>query len=167
MTVGVFVSMPVLMLPVFVFVIVFTLMFMASTSKPIQMRMRVASELPDHIKQSEENERTAGNAGEPNPNTIAQGNTQPRHEQPEQGSEPGVSARSESRDHERLTAAPPLRASGQDKWQPMRRDRRVEKRDGESADSNGGENGIVQGRIIHRLRRFRAGKKICGRFLAK
>jgi hypothetical protein len=79
MTVGVFVSMPVLMLPVFVFVIVFTLMFMASTSKPIQMRMRVASELPDHIKQSEENERTAGNAGEPNPNTIAQGNTQPRH----------------------------------------------------------------------------------------
>ena len=68
------------------------LMLMSCTrSKPMQMRVRVARDLPDDIKKSEENQRTAGNAGKPNSDSFAQRDADPGHEQTEQRGERGMS----------------------------------------------------------------------------
>ncbi len=75
-------------------------------------------------------------------NAIAQGDTEPCDNDPEESGEAGMPAGRKRGDGERLGATPPLHPRGQDKWQPMGRDRRVEKRDAKSGDGNGRENGV-------------------------
>ena len=109
----------------------------------MEMGMRPAGQLPNDVKKPEENERAPRNPRKPAPNPIAQRDPEPGDEQAEQSGETRVPGGSRRRDRERLRPTPALGARGEHERQPVRRDGGVEKRDAETSDRNGGENGVV------------------------
>ena len=128
------------------------------------MGMRVPGQLPDDVEEPEKNQRAAGQAREPDSDALAQGEAEPRHNEPEQRRKRRMPAGRERSDGERLGAAPPLRARGQDEREPVRRNGRVKKRDAESGNGDGGENGVVHANSLTGYadsHGFREEKKIC------
>ena len=107
------------------------------------MSMNLADQLPIQIKQAEEQKRSAGDSRKPAPDLFVQREPEQGQKQTEHGGENDVPAPSERGNCERLRMGPSLRSRSQYKWQPMRRDRRVKKGNGESRERDGRENSFV------------------------
>ena len=90
--------------------------------------------------------RRAGHRRKPHADPWGQDEPEPSRREPEHCGEEPRAGPGERGDPERLRTAPALRSGGEHERQPMRRDGRVEKRDPESGNRNGSENGIVHRR---------------------
>ena len=134
-----------------VFVRMLVLVLVPVSPEPMQMRMGVSGELPVNVGQPKKQKRAAGDAREPNPDAITQRDPEPGHDQTERRGEEHMPAARERGDPERLHPTPTLRAGGQDKGEPVRRNGRMKKRDPEAGDRDRRENGIVH------LRRDKSG----------
>ena len=105
--------------------------------------VNLADHLPIQIKQAEKQKRSAGDSRKPAPDLFVQREPEEGQKQTEHGGENDVPAPGERGNCERLRMIPSLRPRSQHKWQPMRRDRRVKKGNGESRERDGRENSFV------------------------
>lgn len=108
--------------------------------------MTAADELPVDVKNSEENQRAAGNAWKPLTDSFMQSETAKRQEQTEECGEEHMTGAGECRDKERSGVSPSLHARRQYKRQPMCGNGRVKKCDPKTGDRDRDEDGLVHRR---------------------
>ncbi len=105
--------------------------------------MNFSDQLPIQIKQAEEQKSSTGNSRKPVSDSFVQREPEQGQKQTQHRGKNDVPTPGEGSNCKRFRMIPSLRARCQYKWEPMRRDRRVKKCNGESGDRDGRENSFV------------------------
>jgi hypothetical protein len=95
------------------------------------------------IEKSERDQDPSVDSWIPIATSRAKPDPEPGDSKTEQGGESGMTGGGDGGDEKGFRAAPALHTSGENKRQPMSRDRRMEKGDSESCNGDGRENRFV------------------------
>ncbi len=114
-------------------------------ARQVMMPQARAPQLLHAVVEPHREQQTPGDPPEEVAQVLVQGETQPRHDQPEQGGQRHMAQAGGERHAHGLALTPAPGPGDEHERQPMRGNRGMEKRHRESGESQGGEDGCVHG----------------------
>ena len=113
------------------------------TTGRMVMHHAAPAPLPPKIEGPDGEENATRDPGEKPPHPLVELEAEPRNHEAEEAGQGHVPQSGKGRDHQRLAPAPTARPRHQHERQPVRRDRRMEKRHREAGGGNGREDGEI------------------------